>query len=626
MIRKAQFQTSLEKIARMLSNRYGIRVVFRANDCYTTGKTIYHPVIPDNAPQEFIDACCGIIDHESGHIIFTDFDELNERIQKDGSGAEQKLHAIWNALEDARINQKMSALWRGSGINFKRLYNWSSEQVVDMWDGYIDAEGNEVPPPDPFTKFTKLLNLRAENYLNGNKYQELESLFAQKSPELVPVVYSMMDILTKLKTNFDLSEYVENGATTRVVELAREILDRLQQMKEGGGGGSGENDGEENNSSSSSGKINPEDGEEESEGPKTGNPGGGSDAGADMDWFNMNSESDGLPTTEQLIKNYARGELEKSDTYLTYTTENDHIAPVESLPSDREEYHLLMEKACRIVGPVYKQLLRVLTASKRTGWLPNQTSGFLDANSLYKLGMLSVKDDPSFRRVFRRHQEAVDFNTAVVIDIDHSGSMCGHPLQLAGQVGMLLGEVMFRLGIPFEIFGHSTVGNQGSYRFRQASPEDQNLFARWGDLWIGQYKRFEDNWLAVKYRLATAARRAQCNSYDGEVLRYACSRVSSVGDASTRRVVFELKDGCPCPNVHNKYRLHTQHLEDAVQEATRAGIEVIGVGICTNYVRDFYPNSVEVNNLQDMPGVMVRELGKILLRGRNRAMSRGART
>ena len=67
-----RFESVLERVAKMLSSRFGIKVVFKSDICATNGKVIYLPSIPSNASTEFIEALQGFLDHEVAHIIFSD--------------------------------------------------------------------------------------------------------------------------------------------------------------------------------------------------------------------------------------------------------------------------------------------------------------------------------------------------------------------------------------------------------------------------------------------------------------------------------------------------------------------------------------------------------------------------
>ena len=45
----------------------------------------------------------------------------------------------------------------------------------------------------------------------------------------------------------------------------------------------------------------------------------------------------------------------------------------------------------------------------------------------------------------------------------------------------------------------------------------------------------------------------------------------------------------------------------------RAGINVVGIGIQSNSVKDFYPKSVVINNVDELPKTVIQELRHLLI-------------
>ena len=71
----------LEKVGRVISDRYGIRVVCQGNRCCTDGKVIYLPALPDSVPPELMGAIRAFLDHEVGHIVGASDNELGGRLE-----------------------------------------------------------------------------------------------------------------------------------------------------------------------------------------------------------------------------------------------------------------------------------------------------------------------------------------------------------------------------------------------------------------------------------------------------------------------------------------------------------------------------------------------------------------
>ncbi len=134
----AAWAAVFEKIAKLLSERWGIQVIMRGTDAYTDGRRIVLPVVPDNAPAELVAAVHGTLDHEAGHVIFSEFLAIPDPFEK----------LLTNALEDAREEARLIALWPGCAANLRAC--------TEFFCRRLDGIGW---PVTPFTKFAIALYL-----------------------------------------------------------------------------------------------------------------------------------------------------------------------------------------------------------------------------------------------------------------------------------------------------------------------------------------------------------------------------------------------------------------------------------------------------------------------------------
>ncbi|HGY3124338.1 TPA: porphyrin biosynthesis protein [Klebsiella variicola] len=74
------------------------------------------PSIPDNASPALMNAIRGFLDHEVGHLLFTD-----EKVVKKMRNT--KAFGLWNALEDVYIERRMSEVFTGSRRNLLSTRN-----------------------------------------------------------------------------------------------------------------------------------------------------------------------------------------------------------------------------------------------------------------------------------------------------------------------------------------------------------------------------------------------------------------------------------------------------------------------------------------------------------------------
>ncbi|HGY5509912.1 hypothetical protein [Burkholderia territorii] len=89
------------------------------------------PYIPDDADDQLLAATQGFLDHEVGHILFTD--------QKAVVKAEkQGIHWLHNLVEDTCVERKMGERFPGSGGHLSRMHGFFLRE-------YIDSQLREAP-------------------------------------------------------------------------------------------------------------------------------------------------------------------------------------------------------------------------------------------------------------------------------------------------------------------------------------------------------------------------------------------------------------------------------------------------------------------------------------------------
>lgn len=108
-----------EKFTALLMERLDIKIIFDGVQAYTDGKEIHLPNLLTLTEKE-IDFLYGILLHEAGHVKFTDFSTM-EKVMPKITTHNQMLLA--NAIEDARIENKMMSVYAGAPEIFSDLYN-----------------------------------------------------------------------------------------------------------------------------------------------------------------------------------------------------------------------------------------------------------------------------------------------------------------------------------------------------------------------------------------------------------------------------------------------------------------------------------------------------------------------
>lgn len=650
------FESSIEKTGRILAQKWNIKVIFKADECKTTGQVIYLPVVPNNASDELLNAMQGHLDHEAAHVIFTDFNALNLIKRR-----EKKLFTMVNSLEDPRIEKNMTELWKGTAHNFKRKLEWALQKVVEERD-MEDANGNKVKSRSwdqlsDFGKFTYAACLWAETKFDDSHWFVKDIV----EPEIMKTVRECGDLIR---------EAVDARDTQEVIDISRDIMKRLNEEDEEQDfvdpGDIGEDDiilpPQPKGADRSHMYKQPEKGkEEESEGPKVyqaefadedlcdacGGSGTDKDGNkcqecdgtglsqesqegskAQQPVSDGNSEETGssfrpnyqdtsnedldrdaeLTSKENFLLEEAQSALSGEDHYLIYTTEGDVLEQIKE--GDRTQYRDFMNYSNNAVSTMKRKLSRTLLSTNVSRWAGDKTRGKINPRAVFRVPLGTSK------RVFRQKIEAESFNTVISIMIDHSGSMAGDKLELAAQTTIILGEVLNQLGIPFSVSGFSTrdSGEVSYGRKGSLSHKECRTYARFGDLWIGKYKDFDENWSRVAPRIIRMSENCRHNTYDGESLRWGAQGL--LGRPEKRKILFWLNDGMPCPNGGDNREAHRQYAFDCAKEV-ESKVELMAFGIKTSAVKNYYKNYVVVNNINDLPASCLSELDALLRKTKN---------
>ncbi len=643
----ASWLSTFEKIAAMLAERWDIRVIMRGTEAYTDGRRIVLPVVPENVSPELLGAVHGTLDHEAGHVIFSQFFPIPDPLEK----------ALTNALEDAREEEKLIEVWPGCATNLRACNEFFCRRLDEAaW------------PVSSFHKFCIALYF-AERGLDDHWFV---TKWIDSCLEIQPHVRAARAILSGRSVHACES-------THEVHELAREILAAVRKLAEPPppepeperaepepepGAPEPDEAPQDGDAGSASSEDEAEDaGEEEAtdtarstadeqakapvaEGPADesaladgveGDAGCGclaeADAHAPREAGGLDEDTAGARgtpaditavtptelrrdaewTVQRFLSEKAREALAGADdAYLVYTTEHD---VTETAPAgDRASYQRLIREASGEVSAIKRTLARTLLASRKTRWERGLSRGKLNPGALHKIPL------GADRRVFRQREEAPAFNTRVCLLVDHSGSMMGSRIALAARAAAVFSEVLAQLRIPFEVLGFTSGSHaDGHSRYHAATHEDRAIFARWGALRTLLYKTHTEDFRRVSGRFDSMARFTSGESnYDGESLLIAARRLAGASRAGERRILFVFSDGCPAGTVTNapQWRRQCAHLHQAIREIRGSGTELFGIGIESDSVREYYGQDfVIVNSAADLPRETVRALDRLLRKG-----------
>lgn len=553
-------ESSIEKLARILSERHGIRVVFKHGVCATEGKTIYLPVIPDDADEELLAAIQGHLDHEVAHVLYTNFQDI-EKIAD-----QRKLKEVVNVLEDPRIELKYIDPWPGSVVNFRNKREWALKKITEVVkEEFKPDENTQITVEktsniwEEMPKFDKILYASLIwAYVDFDRSHWFFKTYVED--EIFTIVCSVDDLIRKAKVAEKTSE---------VVEIAKEFLNRV--------------------------------GEEEDEVKEPPLPKGPSVAVA------------------SLIENSVKYEHGNSDhEYKIYTTENDIVERITK--GDRAKYKRFITEASHTVSVLKRRLARSFLSTRSGSWETGKTRGKINQKAVFRVPFGTSKH--VFKQ--HVDAEELNTCILMMVDHSGSMFDGGYgfrsfqeripPIQTATQSAMILGEMANQLNIPFAVMGFSTDDPSVSVKRHEDVGENiQQSYVRWGNHWIGIYKDFDDLWKSNCYKLTSMIENYKHNTYDGESLRFAAQQLFRRPEK--RKILLWLNDGMPQPCGFDDVNAHYQYACSCAREVEKL-VELIAIGIQTEAVKSIYSNCIIVHNYRDLVQVCLTKFAELLINGK----------
>jgi cobalamin biosynthesis protein CobT len=289
---------------------------------------------------------------------------------------------------------------------------------------------------------------------------------------------------------------------------------------------------------------------------------------------------------------------------VPFTTEFDRIADMTG-KGNASAWRSLLSLARAETSPLKARLERALRADEHTHWHREQERGELDRHALPKLAIA-----PGYRTPFRVKRVTKGRDAAVSILIDRSGSMAGKKIELARLCAAALADALMQLSFACEVLGYSSIESpemREAYDAASASGIDMRRFNRFVErLDLTVYKRFDSNALD-----GLAAIECGHENPDGEALAWAADRL--MARRASRRILMVLSDGYPATGDGHPLVLR-QDLHERVRRMTHDGIELIGVGVLDDAVEQFYPASIVVHTLHELPAQAFNALASALLK------------
>jgi len=326
---------------------------------------------------------------------------------------------------------------------------------------------------------------------------------------------------------------------------------------------------------------------------------------------------------------------DRSHAYRVFTKDLDKLVDINTRGVTLDKIQAATATA---VGPLQKDITRLIAAKTQSVRLPGQRRGRIHAPNLHRV--LSGDD-----RVFSRKQEAPALDTAITLLLDCSGSMQNggqstwdqSAMSLAVRAAYALGSVLTRVGVPFEVVGYTTAMTfqpTADYQAEVQRAHDIAPITRWTPLEYPRFKEFHEPFnLDVQRRFAAVHDSRSAITMNGTIegcsVEFAARRL--LAQPQKRKMLIVMSDGKPMGpvfhpdaaalkadpkknrGVNPATHPYQQHAGEMVREVTAAGIDVVGVGIKYAGVQGYYPNSLVINEVAEMPAKLMGVLKKFLI-------------
>ena len=583
------------KYVRASAGRAGLSVVFEdVNEPKHDGNTIYLPRITTSTTIQELKQLMASTDHEVAHDRFSCFDLIKEK----NLPSTNPLMFVWNLLEDSRINMIESKEYKGFRENWdecgaeviseilkraKKDTKPISKLVTSLicWESQISASSFPLVQlaTNGFTPDKTITNV-LNNY--SDRLNHCHSILDKRkgSQSTYDLAY---DILTELKTSikeeFKLPEKSKPSSGDGKSDKTTD--DEKGKVSKPGGA---KTDGEAKLAASDEYKIIEIELTQE-----------------DIDKYSVTIPEDktGMSKTGINIKPFkeTHDDWDLTDynkfVVVNYPKTIGDAQYFHKEPGfiraykDRVEKHLISQENFA------QQVRKLIQVRSRVQTQYGTKKGKLDQSRLSRICF----NAPGFNeRVFKTKIENKTLDAAITVLVDMSGSMGGDKVFNALASTKLVNEVCSTLNIPLEMLGFTDVNESGK-------APDPLMFV---------YKSFSDFKVSndsLEEYFSMSSNYMEGNP-DGENILWAYDRL--VKRKEKKRILIVMSDGSP--SATKGMRGVSTFTHKVIEEIEQAKlVDIYGLGLCSDSVKDYYKSHSIVNEPQNIPSKLIELIERKIL-------------
>ena len=307
----------------------------------------------------------------------------------------------------------------------------------------------------------------------------------------------------------------------------------------------------------------------------------------------LETDDDSMSISEQLKEEWKKAVQNSEEVFGEYTSYTDKDAVIRAKENETG-YNTARDEVRGAISTITGHLEQSLRTLSRCRTIHGKDMGPLDMS---RMAVIAKSLD---KNIFTGRTKGVSLDVAVSILIDESGSI-GSTCYDFRRMAIAFCEALERLGIKFEVLGHTT-GYESGYGIHG--------FTRTMPMKIYEHKCFDEPYRSERYRIGSIGSE-NCN-IDGEALLYTVKRL--LAQRANRHIVMVLSDGLP-NQCRNTLAL-CNHLGNVVELCRKKlGVEVYAFGIGTKEPERYYgkENFVYLRNGKELDHGFIGRFSNIII-------------
>lgn len=311
---------------------------------------------------------------------------------------------------------------------------------------------------------------------------------------------------------------------------------------------------------------------------------------------------------EAYLKSRELARIEKVEEYtvMPLVNQKPHETEYEVEPGTMADYLHLENSVRKEIHVIQRYLHDIVLDEMAPRWVPGADKGKrIDRRLIARVPM-------GERKFFKYKIETNILNMAAFLLVDESGSMWGEKAKQARRCAIMFGKILDTIGIPCMIAGFTTADLTAQQAAKSKREEGGGrYYGRAENLRHNIYKRFNELFNRIKTRLVKI--NAFSNNFDQDDIEWAWEQLLQhcVVNNIERKLLIVISDGQPCGGAGAREKL--QRVINQIGCDPNA--DIVGIGIQTPYVKDFYHKCIEINDVAELGMNVVRLLRDAIKKG-----------